>query len=86
MTFKALLEKYKTDKTRVLINGLGDDDVKGTIIEVNDDYILYELLEVQKEKKSTKEKTIRELVYIPISNIMSLSEGKKEKASGGLGL
>lgn len=62
-----------------MVNGLGDEDMKGTIIEVNEDYIAYELLEVQKEKKSNKEKTIRELVNIPISNIMSLSEGKKEK-------
>lgn len=85
MNLKSLLEKYKTDRTRVLINGLGEGDVKGTIIEVNDDYIAYELLEVEKEKKTDKEKQVREVVYIPISNILSLSEGRKEKAvAGGL--
>ncbi|CAG0967075.1 hypothetical protein METP3_01212 [Methanosarcinales archaeon] len=57
MNFKDLLLKYKENKTRVIINGLGDGETKGTIIAVNDDYIEYDLLNVQKEVKSGKEKT-----------------------------
>lgn len=88
MNFKELILKYKTDKTRVLINGQGEGHTKGTIIEVHDDYIVYELLQVEKEKKGKeatgKEKQIRELKYIPISSIHDLSEGEKEKESNGL--
>jgi hypothetical protein len=88
MNFKDLLQKYKTDKSRVLINGLGGGQTKGTIIEVHDDYIVYELLQVEKEKKGKeatgKEKQTRELKYIPINAISDLSEGEKETESTGL--
>ena len=79
MNFKDLLQKYKTEKIRVIINGLGDGETKGTIIAVNDDYIEYELLNVQKEVKSGKEKSTREVKYIPLTSIFDLSEGEKEK-------
>jgi len=79
MNFRELLLKYKADKARVIINGIGAGEVKGTIIEVNDDYIEYELLEVQTEKKSQKQKTTKEVKYIPIANIYDLSEGETEK-------
>jgi len=79
MNFKDLLQKYKAEKTRVIINGLGDGETKGTIIAVNDDYIEYELLNVQKEVKSGKEKTTREVKCIPLTSIFDLSEGEKEK-------
>ncbi len=82
MNFKELLLKYKTDKTRVLINGLGDGQTKGTITEVHDDYIIYELLQIEKEKKGKeatgKEKQTKEIKYIPITAISDLSEGEKE--------
>lgn len=78
MDFRELLLKYKVDKARVIINGLGTGEVKGSIIEVHDDYIEYELLDVQKEAKSGKEKTTREIKFIPIRNISDMSEGEKE--------
>jgi hypothetical protein len=78
MNFKGLLSKYKDDKKRVLINGLGSGETRGLIIEVQEDYIVYELLQIKKEKNSGKEKQNRELKYIPISNIFDLSEGEKE--------
>ncbi len=61
MNFKDLLLKYKAEKTRVIINGFGDGETKGTIIAVNDDYIEFELLNIQKEVKSGKEKTTKEV-------------------------
>jgi hypothetical protein len=79
MNFKDLLQKYKAEKIRVIINGLGDGETKGTIIAVNDDYIEYELLNVQKEVKSGKEKITREVKYIPLTSIFDLSEGEREK-------
>ncbi len=78
MKFKDLLAKYRDDKKRVLINGLGSGETRGLIIEVQEDYIAYELLQIKKEKNSGKEKQNRELKYIPISNIFDLSEGEKE--------
>ncbi len=82
MKFIDLLQKYKTDKTRVLINGQGEGHTKGTIIEVHDDYIVYELLQIEKEKKGKeltgKEKHTKEVKYIPIIAISDLSEGEKE--------
>ncbi|CAG0956193.1 MAG: hypothetical protein OIN86_06730 [Candidatus Methanoperedens sp.] len=78
MKFKDLLTKYKDDKKRVLINGLGSGETRGLIIEIQEDYIVYELLQIKKEKNSRKEKQNRELKYIPISNIFDLSEGEKE--------
>ncbi|WAM22664.1 MAG: hypothetical protein OI715_00795 (plasmid) [Candidatus Methanoperedens sp.] len=87
MNFRELLLKYKENKSRVIINGLGAGETKGTIIAVNDDYIEYELLNVQKEVKSGKEKATKEVKFIPIANIFDLNEGEKEKISEtGLGV
>jgi hypothetical protein len=79
MNFKELLLKYKTEKTRVIINGLGTGETKGTIIAVHDDYVEFDLLNIQKETKSNKEKTTREIKCIPLTGIFDLSEGEKEK-------
>jgi hypothetical protein len=85
MDFTGLLREYMKEKTRVIINGLGTEDTKGTILEVHDDYIEFELLNIQKETKTNKEKITREVQYIPLTSISSLSEGEKEKtAEGGL--
>ncbi|VVB96881.1 Uncharacterised protein [uncultured archaeon] len=64
--------------TRIMINGLSSGANRGLIIEVQDDYIVYELCEVLKEKHSGKEKQKKEVKYIPISSIFDLSEGEKE--------
>lgn len=81
MDFKGLLMGYMQEKTRVIVNGLGAGDTKGTILAVHDDYIEFELLNIQKEVKSGKEKITREVQYIPLTNISSLSEGEKEKTT-----
>jgi hypothetical protein len=81
MEFKGLLREYLKEKTRVIINGLGTEDTKGTILEVHDDYIEFELLNIQKETKTNKEKITREVQYIPLTSISSLSEGEKEKTT-----
>jgi hypothetical protein len=79
MNFKEQLMKYKESKTRVLINGLGDGTTKGTILEVYDDFIDYELLNIQTEKKTKKEKQTREVKHIQIAQIFDVGEGEKEK-------
>jgi hypothetical protein len=87
MNFKDLLLKYKEEKSRVIINSLGNGDTKGSIIAVHDDYIELELLNIQKETKSNKEKTTREVKYIPLTGIFDLSEGETEKeTAAGLGI
>jgi hypothetical protein len=81
MKLSELLRKLKDDKTRIMINGLGTGDVRGLITEVNDDYIIYELYDAKKEKNSGKEKSKKEVKYIPISSIYEMSEGEKEVIS-----
>lgn len=85
MNFKDFLLKCKNDKIRVLINGLGDGETRGLIIEIHDDFIDYELLEVKTLKGSDKEKQTREVKHIQICQIFDISEGEKEReASNGL--
>lgn len=79
MNFKNKLLEYKESKKRVLINGMGSGTTKGTILEVYDDYLDYELLNIQEEKKTGKQKQKREVKHIQISQIFDLSEGEKEK-------
>lgn len=79
MSFKQILLDSCSNKTRVLINGMGSGTTKGTILEVFEDYITYELVDVQVEKKTNKTKTTREVKLIPISAITDLSTGETEK-------
>ena len=81
MDFIGLLRGYMQEKTRVIVNGLGAGDTKGTILAVHDDYIEFELLNIQKEVKSGKEKIKREVQYIPLTSISSLSKGENEKTN-----
>lgn len=81
MNFKDKLNEYKENKTRILINGLGEGTTKGVIIDVKDDYVEYELVDVQIEKKTNKTKTTTEIQYIPINQISSLSTGETEKTT-----
>ena len=78
MSFKQILLDACANKTRILINGMGSGTTKGTILEVFEDYITYELLEVEVEKNTKKEKTTKEIKMIPISAITEISEGEKE--------
>ncbi len=79
MNYRELLTRYKDEKTRVVLNGLGTGETNGTIAAIHDDYIEFELLNIQKETKTNKEKTTREVKYIPLTSIFDLSEGEKEK-------
>lgn len=79
MHFKELLKELGVNKNRVIINGMGAGETKGTIIGVHEDYIEFELLEIKKEKKSGVEKQTREVKYIPFSVIYDVSEGEVEK-------
>lgn len=83
MNFKEVLNDFMTNKKRTIINGMGSD-TRGLILEVTDDYITYELLNTEREKTSGKERTTRELLYIQISNIFSLSEGEKQETTNTL--
>ena len=79
MNFRELLTQYKKNETRVMVNGMGTGDTRGLILEVSDDYIVYELLNIQTEKKSQKLKERREIKFIPILSISDISEGEKVK-------
>jgi len=81
MDLKTLLKKLKEDKTRIMINGLGSGETRGLITDVQDDYIIYELCDAQKEKHSGKEKVKKEVKYMPISSIFDMSEGEKENVN-----
>ncbi len=76
--FKELLSRFKDEKKRVMINGMGGGDKKGVIVQIYDDYIAYELLEVKTEKKAMVEKRTHEVMYIPIFDIHEVSEGEVE--------
>jgi hypothetical protein len=76
--FRELLKRLKDDKKRIVINGMGTGDTKGTILEVHDDYIEYELLEIKTEKKAMVEKRTREVKCIPVFDIHDVSEGEVE--------
>lgn len=77
MNFKDLLNQYKNKETRVMVNGMGTGRTRGLILEVSDDYITYELLNIQTEKNSQKVKETKEIKYIPILSISDISEGEK---------
>lgn len=77
MNFRDLLITYMTENKRVLINGMGTGTTQGLIKEVQDDYIVYDLTDVQTEKNSSKTKTTQETKYIPISDITEISTGEK---------
>jgi len=76
MTFKELLEKYHAEKTAVFVNGMG----VGKIAKIEDDFIDFEVVkeETKTVDKKTEKKLFRETTHIPVSQIYSVSEGKKE--------
>lgn len=84
LNFKDELIEYCHNKTRVLINGLGEGSTKGTIKNVYTDYIEYELINIQVESKGGKTKTTTEIVLIPIQAINTLSTGETETTKTAL--
>ena len=84
MNYKQLLEKYKTDKTRVFINGMPNSDEKGTILAVNDDYIEFEIRKEEKEKNTGKERTSVSVLNIQLCNITEINTGIKKSDKNAL--
>lgn len=86
MNLRELLAGHMKEKTRIIVNGsFGIGKKKATVVAVQEDYIELELLEVENEAKLGKERTTREVVCIPMSGIVSISEGEKmSEASTGL--
>jgi hypothetical protein len=86
MNFKELLTGYMKEKTRIIVNGVfGTEKKKATIIAVHDDFIEVELLEIEKEVKSGKERTTREVICMPMTGIVTVSKGEEtSEASTGL--
>jgi len=88
MKFDEIINKYISEKTRCFVNGLPDNsETKGTIIARGEDYIEFEMLNIQTEKKTGKLKESKELKIIPISQISDLSVGeivRETDAFGGL--
>ena len=74
-----LIDKYISEKKRCFVNGIPDSDTKGTIIARGDDYIEFETLKIETEKKTQKEKTIREVIIMPIGCIETISLGQETK-------
>jgi hypothetical protein len=80
-----ILRRLIGDKTLCLVNGLGNiEENKLTkerqgsrITDMNeaDDYITFEIIKTEERNKT--ERTTKEIVYIPISKIESISEGEK---------
>ena len=76
MDFRELLLTYRNSKKRVMINGMGSGTTRGLILDVCDDYLVYELLSIKEEKKTGKQKQIREVKNISIAQIVDIGEGE----------
>ncbi len=85
-TIQGLLNDFCKDETPVFVNGLGIGRVK----EVKGEYVVFEITkEEEKSKKKKNKKTgkmdnytektmFKEITYIPIAKIDTISEGEKE--------
>lgn len=69
MKFEELIKKYNESGIKCFVNGL-----QGKITEINEDYITFEIT----NKAEKQENTTNEKIYIPTSEIFSLSEGEKK--------
>jgi len=78
------IDKYIADKKRCFINGMPDGDTMGIITKREEDFIVFETLNVQTEKKTQKEKKTSETIIIPIDKIDIISEGEIVKETNVL--
>lgn len=84
MKFAEKIDEFIKNKTRVIINGMpSDDETRGIILRKDEDFIEFEMLNIQTEKKSNKEKQTREIVLIPLDKINDISLGEQEKVMTG---
>ena len=70
-----MIDKIIADKTRCFVNGMDG----GNILKREEDYIVFETLDIQVEKKTQKEKTTREKIIVPIDKIDIISLGQEVK-------
>ena len=75
MKFEELIKKYNESGTKCFVNGLG----QGKIIRIDEDYITFEIT----KKAEKQENTTKEKIYIPNTQIFSLSEGEKKVGTLG---
>ena len=72
MQYKNILIELHKGKTPIFINGNG----VGKITKVEEDYIDFEVIREEEEKK--EKKLFKEITQIQISNITTISTGEKE--------
>jgi hypothetical protein len=72
MKLTELIKELHDKKTGVFINGMG----LGKITEIESDFISFEVVRKEENKKGTTLK--KELTHIPIDKIETISEGEKE--------
>ncbi len=83
--FTEKIKELRADETPVFVNGMG----VGKIVKVHNDFISFEIIREEEttKKRKNKEKKMenytvktmfKELTYIPIAKIDTLSEGEKE--------
>lgn len=85
MRFTEIIDEFIKNKTRCVVNGMPDDEhTKGSIIDRGEDFIKFEMLSKQEEKKTGKQRESREVIIIPIDKIETFGEGEKQTVSGGL--
>lgn len=81
MSFKELLVEAMNSKKRVVLNGFGSGTTKATIIEMREDYLTLELIDVEVEKNTKKEKVSKEIIFIPIDAVTQFGEGVKVQSN-----
>ena len=74
MKFEELIKKYKESGIKCFVNGL-----RGKITGIDEDYIIFEIV----KKAEKQENTTKEIIYIPNTQIFSLSEGEKKVGTLG---
>lgn len=77
MKVNDLIDKCIAEKIRCFVNGMDG----GYILKREEDYIEFQTLEVEVEKKTQKERTTKEIVVIPIDKIDLISFGEQKDRS-----
>jgi hypothetical protein len=73
MKFAELLDKFVEKGARAFVNGFPEEG-GGKILKREEDYIVFEFTKPSQKQ----EDTTREKIFIPISQIFSLSQGERK--------
>lgn len=75
MNLVTLLEKLKSENASAVING-----ITGRIVEIGEELLTLETIRKKDRWEGKKKETamVREITYIPISQIYTVSQGEKE--------